>query len=345
MTILNFKLLFLTVLFVLLGCNTSFANPHQCVDSNGKIFYTHLECPETNGKDSKTDIVPIDNTGKEANTAYFGQSISTNDQFSIRLPTGWHQIPNKVLEDYKRSVRLSSSDGKVTNYSYAFQKVDKKGNYFEYPYILIQVVNSHMSTGDIEKLVNSTLDTKEINDIKNKLPVQVSNINMGKYVYDSAWNIIWNKSELSVQGDKVITLYALKITKTKTICIYCNSFKNDFSIYSQLFEDFVRLINIDNPTVPYVVGKVFVSNGIYRAQWFGSKDIIPVDGEVENQDLIESDCNNGLYRTLAGSVSKDGKVIEEVKSIQPWTKPKPNTRAYNWYSYICNASKEIMEAR
>ena len=180
------------------------------------------------------------------NSAEFDQIINTNEQFSMRLPTGWQQIPNSVLEEYKESVRLSTSDGKIPNYSYAFQKIDKKGNYFEGPYILVRVINAHMSKTDIEKLTNTKLDEKSLNEIKNNLPNIVSNINLGTYVYDTDGNVIWNKSRASVDGEYVIALTALKVTKTKTICIYCSSLESDFIKYSQAFEDFVKLIKLDN---------------------------------------------------------------------------------------------------
>lgn len=56
MAILNLKLLLLTIMFFLLGCITSFADPHQCVDLNGKTFFTNLECPDAN-KDRGADKI------------------------------------------------------------------------------------------------------------------------------------------------------------------------------------------------------------------------------------------------------------------------------------------------
>jgi len=86
----------------------------------------------------------------------------------------------------------------------------------------------------------------------------------------------------------------------------------------------------------FTLGNQFISNGKYKAQWYGSRDIHPTLGEIYSEILIEADCARGVFRTIAGQVYKDNKVIERVKFYQPWTVAKPNTRYYNWYSNICS---------
>jgi len=179
----------------------------------------------------------------QVEAADFTQSILLKEKFTVRLPANWRQIPKYVLENYKAEMRATYPNVKIPDYTYAFQKNNKQGEYFKFPYIIIRMVNIPMTNKDVEKLTKSKID---VNEIRKKLPKKLSKIDFGKYVYDSDGHIIWMKTKSEAAGMNLVGITAIKRTKVSTIIINCNSLESEYGNYSQLFEDFVRIIKLDD---------------------------------------------------------------------------------------------------
>lgn len=179
----------------------------------------------------------------QVEAADFTQSIVMKDKFTVRLPANWRQIPKSVLEKHKAEMQSTYPNVKIPDYTYAFQKNNKQGEYFKFPYIIITMVNAPMTKKDIEKFTNYNIDDKKI---KSKLPNDFSKIEFGKYIYDSDGHILWMNSKSNVAGLNLVGVTALKRTKVSTIIINCSCLENEYGKYSQFFEDFIRLIKLDD---------------------------------------------------------------------------------------------------
>ena len=69
------------------------------------------------------------------------QSFGTTDDFTIRLPAGWREIPKDVIDtQFKAMAELAPQLPRQT-YDCGFQ-LDASSRWFQYPYILVQVQNT-----------------------------------------------------------------------------------------------------------------------------------------------------------------------------------------------------------
>ena len=182
-------------------------------------------------------------TALVAESADFTQAIKMNENFSVKLPSNWQQIPKDVLEQYKTNISKDFPKNKIPDYSYAFQKKNQHGEYFIYPYILVRIIKTPMTDQDIEKFTKTKLSPKALNK---GLPSVLAVTSFDNYVYDAGNQAIWLKAKMQVQGSNIISINALKRTKVSTIAISCYIREEDYKKTSRIFEDFVRLLKVDS---------------------------------------------------------------------------------------------------
>ena len=125
-----------------------------------------------------------------------GSELKKNG-FSISLPDGWVEVPRDVIDSYEKEMARLLPNAQPQHYDYVFQLESSK-NWFEYPYILVQVKNTgRIPESQLEKLegypVQESLDKQ-----KKTVGSIMSNIQVGKVVYDKQNKIIWMRIESNV---------------------------------------------------------------------------------------------------------------------------------------------------
>ncbi len=136
--------------------------------------------------------------------AIFGLDLAYADQvvqkpeFSISLPDGWVEIPRNVLDEYARGLAAAAPNAPSQHYNYGFQSPGK--DWFEYPYILSQVLNTgRIPDNELSQIENIPID-KEIDKQRAAFEPAMSDLQVGKPGYDRAENIIWLSIEMNVTG-------------------------------------------------------------------------------------------------------------------------------------------------
>ncbi len=69
----------------------------------------------------------------------YGANIQKNG-YVISIPAGWIEIPTDIIEKYEKMISNLGPNAIKQHYDCGFQ-LDSKKNWFEYPYVLMQVNN------------------------------------------------------------------------------------------------------------------------------------------------------------------------------------------------------------
>lgn len=149
------------------------------------------------------------------------------DCFRISLPPEWIEIPRDVIDSYEEAVAMSAPDFPLQHYDYAFQLESSK-NWFEFPYILIQVKNSgRIPENQLQKFEQISLQ-KDLKKYERQSNLIMSDIQAGKMVYDKQNKIIWMRIEGNIANvGSMAGLSCMVPTEKGFIQISGYSFKSD----------------------------------------------------------------------------------------------------------------------
>lgn len=155
--------------------------------------------------------------------------------FSISVPDGWVEMPTDVIDAYEKEIAKLAPNAPAQHYDYGFQSGNTE-NWFEYPYILIQVKNmGRIPESQIEKLEGYSIQ-EDLNRQKKDLSPVMSDIQAGKMYYDKAARIIWLRIESNVVGiGQISGLSGMIPTEKGFIQVGGYSLKGDYSTYEPVF--------------------------------------------------------------------------------------------------------------
>ena len=165
-------------------------------------------------------------------------TFSTKDDFSLRLPQGWREIPKLFLDAYSTAVpSMAPQVPKPVFFDYGFQ-LEKSDNWFQYPYILVKVVKtgriSDSQLKSMRKVQGAMTDSAQL---------MASTVEFGQTVYDPSSHILWTQA--TFDGDsagvgKVRGLAAMLLTEYGSIQVMGYAKASDFEHYAPLFEAIAR---------------------------------------------------------------------------------------------------------
>jgi hypothetical protein len=155
--------------------------------------------------------------------------------FSIFIPDGWVEIPRDVIDAYEKEIARLAPNAPEQHYDYGFQIASSK-NWFEYPYILVQVKN----TGRIPE---SQLKKHEGYSVQESLEKQkkevssiLSDIQAGKLIYDNQTRMIWMGIESNVVNIGPISgILGMVPTEKGFIQVMGYSLRKDYPTYEATF--------------------------------------------------------------------------------------------------------------
>jgi len=170
-----------------------------------------------------------------------GVSIASGSElhkngFSITLPDGWVEMHRDVIDAYQEELARLASNAPPQHYDYGFQLGSSK-NWFEYPYILVQLKNTgRIPESQLEKLerysVQETLDKH-----KKGLSSIMSDIEVGKIIYDKQTKMIWMRIESNVVNIGPISgLSGMVPTEKGFIQVMGYSLRENYSTYEPIFQ-------------------------------------------------------------------------------------------------------------
>jgi len=164
----------------------------------------------------------------------YGEERVQKNGFSISLPDGWVEIPRGAIDSYEKTVAELAPNAPAQHYDCGFQLESGK-NWFEYPYVLIQVKNiGRIPESQLEKLEGVSLQ-KTLDDQKDRLSTIMSGAQAGKMIYDRQNRMIWMRMEFNVRDVGPVTGICGMIPTEKGF-IQVNGYcaKNIYSRYEQI---------------------------------------------------------------------------------------------------------------
>ncbi|MEI6811013.1 MAG: hypothetical protein WCK60_03140 [Candidatus Nomurabacteria bacterium] len=230
-----------------------------------------------------------------SSVAYGASNIQKNG-YVISIPDGWIEIPTDIIEKYEKMLSDLAPNAKKQHYDCGFQ-LDSKKNWFEYPYVLMQVNNlGRIPENQLEKLqgfsMQKSLDNFE--DQNKKLNTVISNIQAGKMIYDNKNKMIWMRLEANMQDiGPIIGISGMILTEKGSIHANAYCKKEDFSTYEPVF----RSIATSVTPAPELV---------YKPKWSDSLPVVARSfnwGKVVGK-AITGAIIAGIIALIAGFIRK-----------------------------------------
>lgn len=165
--------------------------------------------------------------------------IQQKNKFSIAIPDGWVEVPIDVIDAYEKETARLAPNVTAQHYDYGFQ-LDSSKNWFEYPYVLVQVKNiGRIPESQLEKLEGHSVQ-ESLDKHKKGLSSIVSDIQAGKMVYDKQTKIIWMLIQSNVVNvGPVSGISGMIPTEKGFIQIVGHSLRDDYSKYEPIFRSIV----------------------------------------------------------------------------------------------------------
>jgi hypothetical protein len=210
--------------------------------------------------------------------AYSGELYQKNG-FSITLPEGWTEMPRNVIDSFEMELSKQAPNA-TQHYDYGFQ-LKKSENWFEYPYILVQIKNTgRIQENQLEQLENLSLQEEIREKGKKDLGSVMSDIQVGKMYYDKHAKIVWLRIGANVINVGLITgLSGMVPTETGFIQVSGYSLADDFPNYNSTFQSVAMSVTPEPELV-------------YKPKW--SDSLPPVVSEI--------DWGNVAGKALVGAI-------------------------------------------
>jgi hypothetical protein len=159
----------------------------------------------------------------------------TKNDFNISFPSGWIEMPRDIIDSYEKEVAKAAPDFPMQHYDYGFQLKSSR-NWFEYPYILIQVKNSGRIPENEFKNFEQISLQKDIDKHRKQVGSILSDIQAGKMVFDKQNKVVWMRIEGNVANIGPITgLMCMIPTEKGFIQVYGYSLKSEYSKNESVF--------------------------------------------------------------------------------------------------------------
>ncbi len=170
--------------------------------------------------------------------------FDAGDDYTIRIPGEWKEIPKEVLDQF--GAMASQAAGQSVTYEYGYQ-LSANEDWFEYPYVLVQVNRSgRISEGQMKnyRKIDSGIEEgmKKAESAAGEL---LSNASLGESIYDSGTHILWSSVAMDVQeAGRVKGLMAVKLTDYGSIHFFGYALEDEFEQYKGLYSDMVHSIQV-----------------------------------------------------------------------------------------------------
>ena len=168
--------------------------------------------------------------------------------FSISLPSGWVEVPIDVIEAFVKKIARFTPDAQANHCEYGFQLKSSK-RWFEYPYILVQINNNgRIPKSQLAKYERYNIKKYNIldNKFKKSLSPIISDMQIGKIVYDKQNKILWVHMESNVVNiGRIAEIFGMVLTEKGYIQVMCYCLRKNYSTYKAIFQSVVLSISIE----------------------------------------------------------------------------------------------------
>jgi Trypsin-like peptidase domain len=161
---------------------------------------------------------------------------------TLILPADWEDIPPNTLEEYENLVaRLSNNaaEARKNTMGYVFAAQHKgAGNFFAYPYLIVQVLNTgRISAAHFQDLGNSNSNpvTEAAPKIEKLFPNLLQGVKGTTITYDSTTRRFWLELTMKVVKEECHALGTMIPTENGWVEIFLYSSEKDFNFWNPVF--------------------------------------------------------------------------------------------------------------
>src|SRR5271165_5684472 len=177
---------------------------------------------------------------------------------TLNLPTDWVPIPSEVIQRYTDDAARSSANPPeiraTANYVYGAQR--KAEEYFEYPYLLVQILNTgRISEAQLKSLQRDDAFRKGVAEGKEQVegwfPNTLQGTKLNTPIYDPTTKRLWFEVSSTVAGlGSIHALQTIIPTETGSVEInmYCK--EGDFTSLAPLFREIGTNVEL-SPSIAY----------------------------------------------------------------------------------------------
>jgi hypothetical protein len=168
--------------------------------------------------------------------------------FALTLPIGWNEIPTDVLKSFVEATSKLSGAARKQSYDFGYQS-SSSSNWFDYPYILVQVGNTGLiPEEELAKLAkhDATLD-QSVKGAQKSLPSIVSGVGVSETSFDNQTHTLRLLAQMNVAGaGEVALLSTIILTSRGTITIHCYARKREFETFRSAFESILNSVKLSD---------------------------------------------------------------------------------------------------
>ncbi|MDZ7781918.1 MAG: type IV toxin-antitoxin system AbiEi family antitoxin domain-containing protein [Halioglobus sp.] len=173
-----------------------------------------------------------------------GNILEAGKDYRISIPEDWTEIPREALLQYQEIV--SKTVGQKLTYEYGYQSLQTE-NWFEYPYVLIQVIRSgRIPEGQLKdyKKIDSGME-EGLEKVSKAVGSFLSNASVGETIYDSSIHVLWSRMAMDVDGAGTVnSLIGLKLTEYGYIQFMGYALANEFASYEPIYRKMIQSISL-----------------------------------------------------------------------------------------------------
>jgi hypothetical protein len=182
--------------------------------------------------------------GQDAHTMH----VARGENFTLQLPDDWKEIPTEVL-DHTFDAVVKMAPGLTNNhYEYGYQ-LASAGNTLTYPYVLVSVKKTgRIPESQVAKLPTTDQALKKgVGKAADQLKSMLSNVELGKPVYDPHAHALFLNSTMDINGiGPVKCLSAVYLTEQGSITMHCYSRTADYDDYAKTFGEIVKSVQLSD---------------------------------------------------------------------------------------------------
>lgn len=208
--------------------------------------------------------------------------------FKLNLPADWIAIPKQALNQFSAHLKKVAPDAARPQYDFGFQ-LRASQNWFEYPYILVQVKNNgRLPESELKNLkkIESGLN-QGASEAENRMSALLTQAQIGETFYDERSQRLWATMSINVADVGMVkSLLVFFLTERGMIAFGGYAKEADFAYHSNVFESIINSVSL-------------ADNLRYQPRW---TDALPGAGRIDWGRIFKKALIGAVIGAIIGAI-------------------------------------------
>jgi len=168
--------------------------------------------------------------------------------YTLTLPEGWEQIPNKAIQEQTRAVTATTGGQISQQYQDGFQQ-SAGGGWFQYPYVLVESRETgRVPEGQLARMKSMRPEMQNgLDSVSKKLNSIMSNMSLGETYYDATNKCILVRITMKVANvGEVEALTCGFLTEKGILTFHCYSTAAEFDKLLPVFQGLLKSVRLSD---------------------------------------------------------------------------------------------------